>query len=137
MWWWLVAGVIAAAAFWVWRRLVVVTVDGPSMEPSYPDGATVLAWRTSRARTGQVVMVAPEIDEGPARVGRLWLMKRVVASGGETVPAGLGPALRTGDPVPPGQLVLLGDNPAHSHDSRQDGFVDASRLRAVVLRLLR
>jgi signal peptidase I len=136
MWWWLVAGVIAVAALLVWRKLVVVTVDGPSMEPSYPDGAKVLAWRTSRARTGQVVMVAPEIDEGPARVGRLWLMKRLVASGGEIVPAGLEPALRPGDPVPPGRLVLLGDNPAQSHDSRQDGFVDASRLRAVVLRVL-
>ncbi len=136
MWWmWVLVAVMAGAALWWLRgRLVVVSVTGPSMQPSYPDGATVLVRRAKTARTGQVVMIAPE-QEGPpsGRPGRLWLMKRVAASAGDTIGAGLGPALSAGARVPAGHLVVLGDNASHSVDSRQEGFVALERLRGVVV----
>jgi signal peptidase I len=113
------------------RRLFVVTVHGASMEPTLADGDRLLARRTSTPRTGQVVIVeAPVRDPGWAwRRGRLapagtgeWIVKRVAAVGGGEVPAGT--------------LLILGDNPAASIDSRELGFVPADRVLGVMVRRL-
>ncbi len=63
------------------------------------------------------------------------MVKRVAAGPGDPRPAfmpdrgdGSGPV------VPTGQLVVLGDNPARSLDSRQIGYVPADRVLGVVLR---
>ncbi|GIG61502.1 hypothetical protein Lfu02_58740 [Longispora fulva] len=176
--WWVLGAVLAVAvggAVWARRELVVVTVEGDSMSPTYGDGDRVLVRRvrgvprlpgrpagesagrvrpdpTGRPRSGgclvgPVVVLAPPADpdafvgrrRGRVRAaGRLWFVKRLVAGPGDPVPGGLGPALTAaaGTPVPAGRMVILGDNPGRSHDSRQEGFVAVDRIRGVVLRKL-
>ncbi|MFE9934155.1 S26 family signal peptidase [Streptomyces sp. NPDC005533] len=112
------------------RRLVLVTVRGRSMEPTHHERDRVLVVRGTKACRGRVVVVADPRTEGAH------LIKRVLAVPGDPVPRDLVPAL-AGVPeryVPPGWLVLVGDNPGHSLDSRQLGYFPAS---AVLGRLLR
>lgn len=83
-------------------------------------------------RRGQVVVVTG------ASGGGAWLLKRAVAIPGDPVPRDRVPALREveGDTVPVGRLVLIGDNPDQSLDSRHFGYVAADRLVGVVVRRL-
>ncbi|MFE6099209.1 S26 family signal peptidase [Streptomyces laurentii] len=117
------------------RRLVVVTVRGESMRPAHRDGDRLLVRRgPGRPRRGDVVVLVPP----GARHSRHWIVKRVAAAPGDRVPRGDVPAL-TAVPearVPPGHLVLLGDNPPASIDSRQVGYFPADTLLGVVLRPL-
>jgi signal peptidase I len=70
---------------------------------------------------------------GAAVAGRPRLiLKRVAAVSGEPVPAGWAPPA-AGRRVPRGRLVLLGDNPSASLDSRQYGFFDRRSVRGVVV----
>jgi signal peptidase I len=128
------------------RRLAVVTVVGPSMQPTLAHGDRVLARRIGPGdvRVGQIVVVEKPADDGcwpagprPARRCE-WMVKRVAAVPGDARPAFL-PARAggSGAVVPPGQLALLGDNPGRSLDSRQIGYVPADRVLGVVLRSLR
>jgi signal peptidase I len=148
--WW--AGPVAAVAtgaglvWWLRHRYLIVTVHGRSMLPTYADGDRVLVRRRRsgrRARVGDVVVVDlsyrlwPGLGAGRAAPpgqpmsGRV--VKRVAAGPGDPVPAGIA-ALDAR--VPAGSLVLLGDNPAESTDSRQYGYVPADRVIGVVLRHL-
>jgi len=140
---WLAAGALGTALLWVRRNLVLVHIDGPSMAPTLLDGERVLARRIGpgQARSGQLVLLAPPAAPGavrPSDPGRLWLVKRLLATSGEAVPADLAslPALGARRTVPPGHLLVVGDNPAESYDSRQEGFIPQSRIRAVVVRHL-
>ncbi|WP_214408487.1 S26 family signal peptidase [Sphaerisporangium fuscum] len=124
----------AVAVVLLRRRLVIVAVSGPSMEPNYLDGDRLLALRhSSRAlRCGQVVVIdtAPP-SENPG--SPMNIIKRVVAVPGQPVPA----AVRgdtEGTVVPPGHIVVLGDNRRRSVDSRQLGFIPTSKVVATVLR---
>ncbi len=127
------------------RRLVAVSVFGPSMAPAYRDGDRVLVWRTraGRLRRGQVVVVErPEPDghwrsDARSRPSR-WMIKRVAALPGDPVPRQAVPMLagRPEDAVPPAMLVLLGDNGSASYDSRQVGYFPADRLLGVAVRKL-
>jgi signal peptidase I len=67
---------------------------------------------------------------------REWMIKRLAAVPGDPRPAGSLPPMA--DPagllVPPGMFVVLGDNPAWSHDSRQLGYIPGERLLGVVVR---
>ncbi|WP_433042542.1 S26 family signal peptidase [Dactylosporangium sp. CS-033363] len=138
---WIVLSIVVvalAALLWARRNLVLVRIDGPSMLPTLADGAQVLARRTTRAATGRLVLLAPPAEAGavqPGNAGRLWFVKRLVATAGEPVPDALTgfAALAGHATVPAGCLVVTGDNPAESYDSRQEGPIPASRLRAVVL----
>jgi signal peptidase I len=127
------------------RRAAVVTVDGESMWPTFNPGDRVLVRRTGadRLRRGQVVVVEQPGDDGqwslPQRgpIGRRrWVIKRVAAVPGDPRPEACLPA--TPEPaeaqVPAGKLVLLGDNPDWSNDSRQMGYFPAGRLLGVVVR---
>ncbi|KAA9379153.1 S26 family signal peptidase [Microbispora cellulosiformans] len=130
------------------RRYVVVEVHGTSMRPSLHAGDRVLVRRVPprRVRVGEVVVVeAPGLrvrHPGPPREvpgpDRRWHIKRVAAVGGDPVPARVAdtPALRDAACVPAGHLVVLGDNPDKSLDSRQRGFVPDDRVLGVVLRRL-
>jgi len=141
----LFAGTALAALGWLRRRFLVVTVSGPSMEPTFHDGDRLLAVRRPAAslRTGQVVVAdlhtrLPGAADGPAAAagrqsGHRRVIKRIGAVAGEPVPPGVDAA----PTVPPGMVVLLGDNPSASVDSRQYGYVAAEQVIAVVLRRLR
>jgi signal peptidase I len=115
------------------RTYVVITVNGDSMSPTYRPGDRVLVRRARVVRRGQCVVFAEE-PTGPPHD---WVLKRVAAAPGDSVPRDL-PALRavTGARVPAGHLVVLGDNPAQSYDSRHHGYVTLERLLGVVSRRL-
>ncbi|MEV4228958.1 S26 family signal peptidase [Streptomyces bobili] len=120
------------------RRLVSVTVVGHSMLPTYRPGDRVLVRRGVVPSTGGVVVVELPSTEHrkwelpPAGLGsrrhpiarRQWLVKRVVAGPGDRWTTEAGEA----DVVPGGQLVLLGDNPSVSFDSRQMGPFPVNRV---------
>jgi len=130
-----VCGALVALWLWVRRRLVVVTVEGPSMEPALRDGDRVLVRRVPlrKVRTGQVMVARRPSRPGlPGNAGPL-LIKRVVAVGGDPVPAEVRAAVGD-DRVPHGCLVVLGDNRARSADSRHWGYVTAEHLLGVVRR---
>ena len=115
-----VAGVALAAGA-ARRVLLVVTVEGTSMTPTYPPGTRLLVVRTpvARARTGAaVVFRLPPVERGGAEPPLI--VKRVAARAGDPVPPAVRDAVgtRDGGRVPRGSVVLLGDDPATSTDSR-------------------
>ncbi|MBN6054621.1 hypothetical protein JYK22_21950, partial [Nonomuraea sp. RK-328] len=120
------------------RRYLVVTVHGESMLPTYRPGERVLV-RRARAgslRPGQVVVLSDLAPAGRDELRPRWIIKRVTALPGDPVPRDTVPALRAapGTLVPAGHLVVLGDNPDRSHDSRHSGYLTTDRLYGVVLR---
>ncbi|WP_222853773.1 S26 family signal peptidase [Fodinicola acaciae] len=117
--------------FWLRARYAMITVRGQSMSPAYAHGDRLLVVRRKRCGVGQCVVFADRRREG--RNG--WILKRVAAAPGDPVPAQVRAAVRD-ERVPAGQLVVLGDNAAHSTDSRQFGYVAVSRVLGVVLRRL-
>ncbi|MEV0229534.1 S26 family signal peptidase [Nonomuraea sp. NPDC050786] len=124
------------------RRYVVITVRGASMWPTYRDGDRVLIRRVpvGAVRPGQaVVFASAPPGTAPADASEPWLLKRAIAVPGDPVPRARCPALRSvpGQCVPAGHLVVLGDNPDRSFDSRQAGYVTPGRLLGVVTRRLR
>jgi signal peptidase I len=126
-----VSGVFAAVAIvlLVLRRcLLLVTVRGPSMEPTYWDGDRVLALRWRRVRRGAVVVVMQPNSDA-------MLIKRVFAVPGDPVPRENFPALadRPEAEVPADSLVLRGDNAECSRDSAHLGYFSIHRIRAFVV----
>jgi signal peptidase I len=142
---WLAAiAVVAGISAWLARlrrRYLVVTVEGYSMTPTYGHGDRVLVRRDRRPRTGDVALVdLPEalrpIPPGVSPADSLRnrrVIKRVAASAGERTPL---PVDVAGPVVPSGHLVLLGDNPDGSGDSRQYGYVPIGAVGGVVVRSL-
>jgi signal peptidase I len=130
------------------RRLAVVEVSGPSMQPTLTTGDRVLVRRAKMddLRSGLVVVVEkPRPDGGwagpppswPPRQ-REWLIKRVAALPGDRRPAAVPPPDSEPDNavVPRGMFVVLGDNAAWSHDSRMIGCIPAERLLGIMIRPL-
>ncbi|MGC4795879.1 S26 family signal peptidase [Micromonospora saelicesensis] len=139
------AGAVLLGRCLLTRRLVAVTVYGASMEPTYRGGDRVLVRRGSMPATGHVVVVEyptldgtwplPPLRDGASasEVGRRrWLIKRVAAVPGDPVPRDRVPALAE-ERVPPGMVVLLGDNPDSSFDSRRIGYFAGERILGAVL----
>jgi signal peptidase I len=136
------------------QRLATVTVAGRSMEPTLSDQDRLLAWRAPRPlRVGDVVVLESPYDTGvvvvdgvtvqwqrppagPGETSRRWIVKRVVALPGDRVPKVAAGKLREGESVPAGRLLVIGDNPGESYDSRQIGYIPAERVFGLVLRRL-
>ncbi|MEU0569598.1 S26 family signal peptidase [Nonomuraea sp. NPDC005983] len=155
---------LGASLWWIRRNYLVATVEGPSMEPTFHSGDRLLVRRAKRVRTGQIVVVRipdppmlyeppPGLEPGteagtepgtkaelPERDHLGWrlLVKRVAAAPGDPVPTERFPALRDvlETVVPPRALVVLGDNPDTSWDSRAFGFVRSDQLVGVMVRRL-
>jgi signal peptidase I len=138
-----VCGLLVALA--LRQRFVLVTVDGDSMWPTLKPGDRVLVRRVrlGQLRAGQLVVIEPpgpdgqwSTPEGGPVGSRRWIIKRVAAGPGDPRPEDCLP-----DPVgipepqvPAGQLVVIGDNPSWSQDSRQWGYFPGDRLLGVVVR---
>jgi len=154
---WVLAGVVIVvpviALVLLRRRIVIVTVRGESMMPTYATGDRVLVRRTrlDRVRPGDVVVIEePDANgawpshgsHGRLPAGRVdrrqWMIKRVVALPGQPGPAEHLPTPRKTQPdtVPPGSFVVRGDNALRSYDSRQLGYIPSDRLLGVVARVL-
>ncbi|MEU4680533.1 S26 family signal peptidase [Micromonospora sp. NPDC023737] len=145
---WVVVAVVFVAAttglLWARRHLILVSVVGHSMEPTLRPGDRVLARRVPLAevRSGDVVVVvAPSAMTAghPTRPGDGepgLLIKRAYAVPGDPVPVDRVPLLgqRPEREVPPGHLVVLGDNPPFSHDSREWGYLAEPDVLGVVVR---
>ncbi|WP_197361402.1 S26 family signal peptidase, partial [Streptomyces clavuligerus] len=115
--------------------VVVVARRPPSGAP--PLGALLPDARPSDGPAADVP--GPGVPEpGAPLSARRWMIKRVAASPGDPVPAGLGPALtrEAGRPVPKDRYIVLGDNTDHSHDSRHTGFVERADILGVAVRRL-
>lgn len=152
-----VACLVLVLLLWLRSRVVLVNVVGMSMQPTFDDGDRLVARRVraSRIRTGDVVVVdsprpklehltanhptrtpivarevvyAPPQAKGPYRV-----IKRIAAMPGEPVPAAMAGIVRE-DIVPPGSVVVLGDNLEDSIDSRHHGFLPLGKVLAKVVR---
>lgn len=120
------------AVVWLRRRLTVVTVSGHSMAPTLLPGDRVLVRRMPVLRVDRADLV---VFTRPRTTERAWMIKRVLAIPGDLVPRREVPVL-WGYPearIPANRLVVLGDNPADSYDSRHFGYVSAEALLGVVI----
>lgn len=135
MTWVVPAVVVLALVAWLLllrSRLLVVTVHGVSMEPTYRSGDRLLVRRArlDRVRAGQVVVVQVDSTSPDDPTGGR-MVKRAVAVPGDPVP----PQIPVPGPrVPVDSLLVLGDNLARSNDSRRLGYLPADALIGVVLR---
>lgn len=126
----LTVALAAVVVGWIRRALLVVTVQGVSMRPTYADGTRVLVQRTTRRlRPGQVILFC---DASP---GRSLLIKRIAAVPGDAVPSVFAAVVPAGR-VPPGRFLVLGDNPPASMDSREFGYLPQAQLVGRVIRRL-
>ena len=159
---WVVVFVIALAVFWVVRLFVVepFTVPTGSMEPTIQIGDNVLGQKVS-LRLGQEVHAGDIVvfRNPDATSDHDILVKRVIATGGQTVDLRDGHVYVDGKPldepyaagksypldmqapgveaslpytVPEGSVWLMGDNRENSADSRYFGAVPTDNLIAVV-----
>ncbi|WP_203589802.1 S26 family signal peptidase [Streptomyces sp. SID13031] len=125
---------LAAVVLAVRRRYVSVRVVGTSMSPTLQAGERILVRRAGpdQLQRGQIIVVAhPSAIPGDPE----WLVKRLVALPGDPVPRDEVAALRDApdDVVPAGRLVLLGDNPTASFDSRTTGYFQTHSLLGIAV----
>jgi signal peptidase I len=137
------------AARWLY---FLVAVHGGSMLPTLRPGDRVLVRRVrrQRLRVGDIVVcrhyipTSPQPSSAPPQPSGgsgppttsvpAWVIKRVAAVPGDPVPpVGIPEVAQV---VPAGAVVLLGDNPAASADSRDAGFFRLDRVRGKVIRRL-
>lgn len=126
--------VLAPLAVVVWLRcgLIVVIVSGHSMAPTLQPGDRVLVRRTPVRRVGRADLV---VFTRPRTAERTWMIKRVLAIPGDPVPRREVPVLwgYSEARVPVNRLVVLGDNPTDSYDSRSFGYVSGEAVLGVVI----
>lgn len=124
------AGLIGVSCLVLRRLLVVVTVHGESMRPTYAAGDTLLGVRWCRLGRGRSIVFRPPVSTGPP-----YRIKRVIALDGDPTPAWVrGQA--AGSPVPAGCLVVRGDCD-DSEDSRHYGYVRERDVLAVIIGRIR
>ncbi|WP_306366764.1 S26 family signal peptidase [Nocardiopsis sp. CC223A] len=132
------AAAALGALLWIRYRVFVLEVSGESMLPTLRQGDRMLAERRRRGTViapGRIVVLVdpqtPVLRDERNRRRRNYLVKRVVAVAGDPLPEGV-PGHR--GTVPEGCLVVLGDNPEGSVDSRGFGPVPVGRVVGTVLR---
>ncbi|MFG1946338.1 S26 family signal peptidase [Nonomuraea sp. NPDC048826] len=124
---------------WVRRAVVLVTVEGRSMEPALRHGDRVVVWRrgVGGLRPADVVVLGPpgavvEVG-GVVRSPVAGLqVKRVVGLPGQVVPAELRGVVGS-DRVPAGTVLVVSDNRAVGLDSRVWGPYPAGGVVGVVV----
>ncbi|SFO92515.1 signal peptidase I [Actinomadura madurae] len=146
----------AALIAWLRRRYVVIDVDGPSMQPTLHEGDRVLVRRRplGHVRAGDIVVVKKAARHRAARrpgiaalarprvSGRLsrhrWVIKRAAGVPGDPVSAAMAATVSVAADVtvPDGRLLVLGDNPDRSLDSRHYGYLSGDGVLGVVVRRL-
>jgi signal peptidase I len=108
------------------RRVVLVTVRGRSMAPTYTDGERLLVVRRSRYTAGDVVMF-----RSPRQLADVeWMVKRAAAMAGDTVPDDL--QAKVGAAIVPAGRLLVRSDAADGLDSRHFGLIDAGDVLGVV-----
>jgi signal peptidase I len=131
---------LAVVIVWLRHRFVVVRVTGTSMEPALREGQRVLVRRAGvgGVQRGDLVVFALASIRLKQPGDPPWMVKRAIALAGDPTPReSVPPALGNEHArVPERQLVVQGDNPRQSFDSRQAGFIDSSALLGVVVRTL-
>lgn len=145
------AAAATVAALAILRSLYLISsVTGRSMAPGFVPGDRVLVRRRASRRVsiGSVVLLPEPGARGSAArprgvwaalaaaplTRRSWVIKRVAAMPGDPVPGAVRDAVGGVCVVPPGMLVVLGDNIAQSADSRLWGFLRADDVLGVVVR---
>lgn len=123
------AGGLVALLSAIRGRCVLVRVSGHSMRPTFHDGDLLLGVRSDRLRTGRVVVFRTPPAAGDQQ-GPAYRVKRLSAVAGESAPASLSSG--GGGPVPPGSVLVRGDNP-RAEDSRHYGYVARRDILAVVV----
>jgi signal peptidase I len=106
-----VSGALVMLSCMWWSGPCRVSVKGSSMTPTLLPGDHLLVRPVRRLRRGDMVVVRDPHAEGR------WVVKRVAALPGQSVTVD-GATLHAGD-----GLIVLGDNPAQSTDSRSYGPV--------------
>jgi type IV secretory pathway protease TraF len=145
-----VAVLSAAAVTMGWLR--GGSSPSPSRDTAWPPPScrATGSWSAGRLSTeirrGHVIVVAAPGGRAPlgtthARrgvAGRGWIIKRAAAVPGDLLPPEIAQRLDTppGATVPPGRLLVLGDNPAGSTDSRTLGYIPGEDLLGVAIRRL-
>jgi signal peptidase I len=138
----LIAAAIASAGVlgYARRRLLVVSVDGQSMEPTLYEGDRLLVRRRGlrHLRRGDMVILRPphlyprEVGDGRWREAAGGThVKRVAALPGHPMPSGVA---HPSPVVPAESVVVLSDNAARGVDSRHWGPYPADGLVGVVVR---
>lgn len=137
---WLVIAALGALE-WLRRGFAVVRISGTSMLPSYKPGDVLLIRRRirGRIRVGDVVVLREPMlrrdDQGRLQImdvrirRRRWVVKRVAALAGDPIELSGRPERM----VRSGSVVVLGDNPDQSIDSRQFGPIGISQVIGVVI----
>ena len=136
----IMAALISSCVVIARRFLMIFTVQGNSMMPTFRPGDRVLLLRQrGRAlRSGRIIVIAepnPETGWNDLPVlndqilGRRWSIKRIVALAGDPVPKGVGKGEAR---VPCGHLVVLSDNPS-GKDSRAFGFLPIEAVLGTVI----
>jgi signal peptidase I len=143
-------GAVALAVTLLRRRFLLVVVNGTSMEPTYEDRDRLLARRRPGPTipVGSVVVLTGQ-ESGhyaPVKVGdrtmvlrtSRYLVKRLAARPGDPVPPECVTVIGDDGPavVPPGKVVVFGDNRTSSLDSRVFGFLDEEQILGTVIRRL-
>lgn len=141
--------VILIVAIVLFRLFLGISfISGNSMHPTVKNNAPVIYWRLDKSYDrGEIVSVRMPNGE--------YLIKRVIAVGGDTVDVRDGAVTINGEPeqgaylygttalpenaasypltVPEGHVYLLGDNREVSVDSRSYGTVSVSQIRGTIL----
>ncbi|MFX0577813.1 S26 family signal peptidase [Nocardia nepalensis] len=118
---------------WARRHLLLVTVQGPSMQPTLHNGDQLIVLRNPRRlHSGDIIVLEPRSPHRPLTQPR-WLIKRLIALPGDLVPAHLFSTLPNETTVPPGHFIVLGDNPDRSYDSRQHGYFTTTSILGTVI----